>query len=162
MQVTAARDDQVRENRLRRIAERQGRTLTKSRHRDPLAEGFGTYNLSASYWADGNDGLSLDEVESHLVGQAASQALAEYDELNELLHRLDPDCDATIGPRWSVVVHPGGIDEADYFMQEYLRATADEDLPIDYSVDLNFDNRRQLVNWLRTVAKPTNYFPLKK
>jgi hypothetical protein len=33
------------ENRLRRAAERQGLTLTKSRRRDPRAVGYGTYTL---------------------------------------------------------------------------------------------------------------------
>lgn len=34
------------ENRMRRVAERQGLTLTKSRRRDPRAIGFGTYTLT--------------------------------------------------------------------------------------------------------------------
>lgn len=34
------------ENRLRRVAERQGLTLTKSRRRDPRAIGYGTFTLT--------------------------------------------------------------------------------------------------------------------
>lgn len=34
------------ENRMRRVAERQGLTLTKSRRRDPRAIGYGTFSLS--------------------------------------------------------------------------------------------------------------------
>ncbi|WP_200213399.1 hypothetical protein [Micromonospora coerulea] len=62
-------DDKVRENRLRRMAERQGLTLTKSRRRDPRAVDYGKYWL-----ADANttamqtpeQGMTLDEIETHL------------------------------------------------------------------------------------------------
>jgi hypothetical protein len=37
--------DKVRENRLRRMAERQGLSLSKSRRRDPHAIDFGGYML---------------------------------------------------------------------------------------------------------------------
>jgi hypothetical protein len=37
--------DKVRENRLRRMAERQGLRLVKSRRRDPHAIGYGGYML---------------------------------------------------------------------------------------------------------------------
>lgn len=38
-------DEKVRENRLRRKAERQGYKLVKSRRRDPDATDYGTYQL---------------------------------------------------------------------------------------------------------------------
>ena len=38
--------DKVRENRLRRMATRQGLHLVKSRRRDPQALDFGTYGLA--------------------------------------------------------------------------------------------------------------------
>jgi hypothetical protein len=38
-------DEKVRENRLRRMAERQGLRLVKSRRRDPRAIDYGTYML---------------------------------------------------------------------------------------------------------------------
>ena len=38
--------DKVRENRLRRIAERRGMALAKSRRRDPKAMDFGGYMLT--------------------------------------------------------------------------------------------------------------------
>jgi hypothetical protein len=38
--------EKVEENRLRRIAERQGLRLTKSRRRDPLAADFGTFTVA--------------------------------------------------------------------------------------------------------------------
>lgn len=53
--------DKVRENRLRRMATRQGLTLQKSRLRDPRAIGFGRYQLGD------REGLTLDQVEKHLT-----------------------------------------------------------------------------------------------
>src|ERR1035441_7832282 len=38
-------DEKVRENRLRRMAERQGFRLTKTRRMDPLATDYGTWHL---------------------------------------------------------------------------------------------------------------------
>ncbi len=155
MTVVAARDDQVRENRLRRIAERQGRTLIKSRLRDPNAEGYGTYTVSGTYYGAHGTGLTLDEVESHLVGEAAGKAKAEYDELNELVHRVSGDIDVhKLGTMGSVSVLTTSIDDADYFMQEYQDATAEQDLPLDYEVELLFDNKQHLIAWLRTLPEP--------
>lgn len=64
----------TRESRLRRMAERQGLALQKSRRRDPRASGYGTYQLvdvhrntlvagdpAAGY------GLDLDDVERWLT-----------------------------------------------------------------------------------------------
>lgn len=62
-----------RENRLRRTAARRGLTLMKCRRRDPLAIGYGTYQLVDSnnhiYACKDNEngyGLTLDEIESAL------------------------------------------------------------------------------------------------
>jgi len=63
--------DKVRENRLRRMAERQGMRLVKSRRRDPRAVGFGMYQLddgSALLAVDAAYGLTMDDVESRLLG----------------------------------------------------------------------------------------------
>ena len=65
--------DKARENRLRRVAARQGLRLTRSRARDPEAPDFGTYVLTdpatnfvvASGLQIGH-GLSLDDVERAL------------------------------------------------------------------------------------------------
>jgi hypothetical protein len=69
-------DEKVRENRLRRMAERQGLRLEKSRRRDPRAVDFGTYQLvnarSNALVAGSRSwgyGLDLDEVEAYLVGE---------------------------------------------------------------------------------------------
>ena len=43
------REDKVRENRLRRIADRRGYRLTKSRLRDKAAPGYGGYMLIAAF-----------------------------------------------------------------------------------------------------------------
>ena len=64
----------VRENRLRRMAERQGFRLVKSRRRDPRAVGFGRYRvetrdgIEATRFASPMGwGLTLDEVEKRLT-----------------------------------------------------------------------------------------------
>lgn len=68
--------DKVRENRLRRMAERQGLRLVKSRRRDPNALDYGMYALtnetncivygtSNSGWYD----ATLDDIEEYLTGK---------------------------------------------------------------------------------------------
>lgn len=73
--------DKVRENRLRRAAQRQGLILVKSRRRDPRALDYGLYVLvddtkgnrmpgaqaPISAFAKG-DGVTLDEIEKELRG----------------------------------------------------------------------------------------------
>ena len=65
--------EQVRENRLRRMAERQGLQLVKSRRRDPRALGFGTFTIvdtatnALRAGGAGAEGLTVDEVERHLL-----------------------------------------------------------------------------------------------
>lgn len=66
--------EKVRENRVRRMTERQGFRLVKSRRRDPRAVDFGRYRVET---ADGVEasrfastmgwGLTLDEVEERLT-----------------------------------------------------------------------------------------------
>ncbi len=55
----------VRENRLRRMARRQGYKLHKSRRRDPLATDYMTYRLSKG--AAVTRPLTLDELEKRLT-----------------------------------------------------------------------------------------------
>jgi hypothetical protein len=66
--------DKVRENRLRRVAERRGLRLEKSRRRDPRAIDWGTYQLVDLYTnilVAGNTnsgyGMTLDEIEEQLA-----------------------------------------------------------------------------------------------
>lgn len=66
--------EKVRENRIRRMAERQGLRLEKSRRRDTRAHDYGTYHLVdtatntlASYGLSSGYGMSLDEIETALV-----------------------------------------------------------------------------------------------
>lgn len=70
-------EDKIRENRLRRMAERQGLRLTKSRRRDKHATGYGTYMLVDAA-TDGHDsvvsselgyGSDLDQIEQQLTRQ---------------------------------------------------------------------------------------------
>jgi hypothetical protein len=61
----------VRENRLRRMAERQGLLFQKVARRDPRAIDYGTYHLISAYpgrlsWRR----LTLDQVEAALNGEA--------------------------------------------------------------------------------------------
>ena len=65
--------EKVKENRLRRAAERQGLRLMKSRRRDPRALDFGTYMLVdattdavTASGREGGYGLTLDDVERQL------------------------------------------------------------------------------------------------
>jgi hypothetical protein len=65
-------DDKVRENRLRRMAERQGLALIKSRRRDPKAPDHGRYQLvdpaTGGVVSGVSPGFAIDEVETWLVG----------------------------------------------------------------------------------------------
>jgi len=65
------RKEKTREVRLRRMAERQGLVLHKSRRRDPRALDYGHYRLVAAStdvpvtWEGGG---TLDEIEAYLTG----------------------------------------------------------------------------------------------
>lgn len=67
-------DEKVRENRLRRMAERQGLRLVKSRRRDPRAIGYGGYmivnqdNNAVAGEIDSARALNLDAIEDYLTG----------------------------------------------------------------------------------------------
>lgn len=67
----------VQENRLRRMAERQGLALVKSRRRDPHALGYGKWMVTDPYNSNavvaglgptGEPSLDLAEVEAFLKG----------------------------------------------------------------------------------------------
>ena len=65
-------DDKVRENRVRRMAERQGFRLVKSRRRDPRAVDYGAYWLTDQRSntiaaGDPQRGMSLDDAEIWLT-----------------------------------------------------------------------------------------------
>ena len=70
------KNEEAREDRLRRSAVRQGLRLEKSRRRDPRAFDYGTYQLVDLYlntlvagnWNYGY-GLTLDQVEAELTEQ---------------------------------------------------------------------------------------------
>jgi hypothetical protein len=63
--------EKIRENRLRRMAERQGYTLRKSRRRDFRAADYGMYWIvdpnTRFIVAGGDFGMNLDSVESWLT-----------------------------------------------------------------------------------------------
>ncbi|MGB4779794.1 hypothetical protein [Microbacterium sp.] len=68
--------DKVRENAVRRAAERQGLTLSRSRRRDPRSLGYGTYGLRDAetgtfVLADERTGygFTLDQIEAYLDGE---------------------------------------------------------------------------------------------
>lgn len=66
-------EDKVRENRLRRMAQRQGLRVIKSRRRDPRALDYGLYELVDEHnhptgWAWRSDyGATIDELEEYLT-----------------------------------------------------------------------------------------------
>lgn len=72
----------VRDNRLRRIAGRQGLRVIKSRARDPLSPGFGRYRVVTAdgeeperFASPGGWGLTPGEAERRLCEPAAARAL---------------------------------------------------------------------------------------
>jgi hypothetical protein len=74
-------EEKVRENRLRRMADRQRLALHKNRTRDPRAHNFGLYWLrwidaanpenSHDAWVGYPDGFHIDQVEAFLLGDAS-------------------------------------------------------------------------------------------
>jgi hypothetical protein len=58
-------DEKIRENRLRRMAARQGYKILKSRRRDPLATDYDTYRLNRGAVTTGP--MTLDQVETWLI-----------------------------------------------------------------------------------------------
>lgn len=62
-------EEKVRENRLRRMASRQGLTLHRSRRRDPRALDYGLYWLrnANDEPAIAPEGTTLDEIERYLT-----------------------------------------------------------------------------------------------
>jgi len=77
-QLVRVESDKVRENRLRRAAQRQGLQLAKSRRRDPRAIDYGGYMIVDTSTNAGVVGASpiaynmnLDEVEDFLLGETA-------------------------------------------------------------------------------------------
>jgi hypothetical protein len=61
--------EKVRELRLRRMAERQGLALHKSRRRDPHALDFGHYWLTKGTTLAGTRERGLDHIEAYLRGE---------------------------------------------------------------------------------------------
>jgi len=59
--------EQVRENRLRRMAERQGFRLEKSRRRDLRAVDYGTFAIVRGAETVAGPGLTVEEVEQFLT-----------------------------------------------------------------------------------------------
>ena len=74
--MTISTAEKVRENRLRRMAERQGLALHKSPRRDPRAIDYGLWNISdprsRRVVAGGHAGtgfdMTIDDVERYLTG----------------------------------------------------------------------------------------------
>lgn len=93
-QINAMSDGEykVYENRLRRMAQRQGLRLEKARRRDTRAHDWCTYRLMdpsthtvvSRNAAHGTHGLSLDQVERVLLGEISRAAAPTY---FEYLHR---------------------------------------------------------------------------
>jgi hypothetical protein len=79
--------ERVRENRLRRVADRQGLRLVKSRRRDPRAVDYGRYMLVdlatgavvVGAGALGRPVWDLDQVEAHLTRAPGGGAAKQID-----------------------------------------------------------------------------------
>jgi hypothetical protein len=64
----------VRENRLRRVADRRGLRLVKSPRRDPRALDYGTYRLvDLRTDSSASETLTLDEIEAYLTHPKVNQ-----------------------------------------------------------------------------------------
>jgi hypothetical protein len=92
-------DDKVRENRLRRMAARQGFALLRSRRRDPRAVDYGLY------WV-------VDESTSVVV------AWGSYYENGMDLDEVEEWLQTTPSERWSPLLESGGKPKAKKFAQE--------------------------------------------
>jgi hypothetical protein len=150
MQVAPAKENEVFTKRLRRVARRQERTLTKSRVN-------GTWSVSEAWYGAGGTGLTLHEAESHLVGEVAQKAEAEFDELRELLSRTGGPFELDSLTSESVLIHAYDPQDARAFMKKYTRATgamADAVFDSDWGVAMTFNERPVLTEWLRTLPAP--------
>jgi hypothetical protein len=80
-------EEKVRENRLRRMADRQGLALHKNRTRDPRARNYGLYWLrwldaptpedSHDAWVGYPAGFDIDQVEAYLLGKPIDEAVRD-------------------------------------------------------------------------------------
>jgi hypothetical protein len=68
--MASSTQEKVRENRLRRMASRQGLQLMKSRRRDPRALDYGTYWLVDASGVEVARG-DVDAIEARLTGEGA-------------------------------------------------------------------------------------------
>lgn len=88
--------EKVRENRIRRMAERQGFRMVKSRRRDPRAVDFGRYRVETGDGVEATAfastmgwGLTLDEVEKRLTSLPVLRTSAGLREAERLGACLD-------------------------------------------------------------------------
>jgi hypothetical protein len=68
--MAVSQDEKVRENRLRRMADRQGLKLTRSRRRDPRALDYGLYWLAeirSDTLVTSESGMTIDQIEAWLT-----------------------------------------------------------------------------------------------
>jgi hypothetical protein len=91
--------DKVRENRLRRMADRQGLEIQKSRRRDPRAIGYDrwlildarTNAVVAGTEGTPRHGMTLDEVEAYLSGDEWTFTKGALDDVLELQHDVSEE-----------------------------------------------------------------------
>src|SRR5260370_1270190 len=92
--------EKVRENRLRRVAERRGLRLEKSRRRDSQAIDYGTYQLvdagSGAIVSVGGGPLNLDAVERQLA-------------FGNAFYRANAGCHVDAEAGSTIVVKPGVV-----------------------------------------------------
>ena len=95
------------ENRLRRMAARQGLMLKKSRRRDPRALDYRKYWLiqtsTGVLWAGGEEGMDLADVEESLASDPKIQATV-VPEPDQVVRDQHPSVDT------AALRAPGGLD----------------------------------------------------
>jgi hypothetical protein len=115
------REEKVRENRVRRMAERQSLRLQKSRRRDPMAPEYGRYWLSDPWRnlsiAGDQFGWTLDDVEEYLLDSDREAKLERLQEIRTLAEQERRECEDFMA--WSEA-HPEVMTEGRLWYRSYL------------------------------------------
>lgn len=122
-------DDKVREARLRRVAQRQGLKLVRSRRRDSQAVDFGRYalvdpdtNRAVAGELDSATSMTLDQVEAWLSSPGPASVEVTVEDGRRIVRRTITGSDGTT----AVVEH----DFPDAVRHHYSPAGTDEELPL--------------------------------
>lgn len=119
--------EKVREARLRRLAQRQGIKLVRSRRRDPQAADFGRYALvdpetNRAIAGEQSSAMTLDDVEAWLSSARPESVEVAVEEGRRVVKRSITAADGTV----LVIKH----DFPDAVQHHYSPAGADQDVPL--------------------------------